>query len=186
MLAALRQRPFTVQALIVAVAASASLLVGAHIFEAIGYLPCPLCLDQRQAHWVALAVAGAGLGAHFLFRARLAAAAAVGAAAMVYLFSAGLAFFHTGVEFKFWPGPATCSGQASAITDASVLETALVEKPKGPSCIDAQWRFLGISMAGYNLLASAGLFARTLAAAVSAARAAHDARRPGPGRAGAT
>ncbi|HPE30992.1 MAG TPA: disulfide bond formation protein B, partial [Parvularculaceae bacterium] len=91
MLAALRQRPFTVQALIVAVAASASLLVGAHIFEAFGYLPCPLCLDQRQAHWVALAVAGAGLGAHFLFRARLAAAAAVGAAAMVYLFSAGLA-----------------------------------------------------------------------------------------------
>lgn len=183
MFAAIRSRPFSVLALFIAAAASAGLLVAAHIFEALGYIPCALCLDQRQAHWAALGVAVAGLAANFLFRARWATAAAVGAAAMVYAFSAGLAFFHTGVEYKFWPGPATCSGGAGDLTDAVGLAQALQEKPKGPSCADAPWRLFGISMAGYNLIASAGLFALTLSAAAAAARAAHDARRPRSGAA---
>lgn len=186
MLAALRKRPFTVQALAVAAVTSAGLLIGGHIFEAFGYLPCPLCLDQRQAHWAALAVAGAGLGAHFLLRARLAAAAAVGAAAMVYAVSAGLAFFHTGVEYKFWPGPATCSGAAGGLVEAGGLAEALTKKPARPACEEAQWRLFGISMAGYNLLLSAGLLALTLTAAAGAARAAHNARRPHPDAAATT
>lgn len=183
MLAVLRTPSFTVQALFVAAVTSASLLIGAHIFEALGYPPCALCLDQREAHWAALGVCAAGLCAYFLLKARLAAAAAVGAAAMVYIFSAGLAFFHTGVEYKFWPGPATCSGPAGGLSDTDGLIKALEEKPVGPACEDAQWRLFGISMAGYNLLFSAGLFALTFAAALSAARAERDARRPGGGAA---
>lgn len=182
MIAALRNRPLTVQALLIAVLTSGALLVGAHIYEALGYIPCQLCLDQRQAHWTALAVASAGLIAYFLLNARLGAAAAVGAAAMVYAYSTGLAFFHVGVEYKFWPGPATCSGQAGGLADTDGLLTALEEKPVGPSCEDAQWRLLGISFAGYNMLASAGLFALTLAAAAGAARAARDHRRPHHGQ----
>lgn len=180
MLSFLKTRPFTVQALLIAAATSAGLLIGAHIYQALGYIPCQLCLDQREAHWAALGVAALGLGAHLFLRARLAAAAAVGAAAMVYAYSAGLAFFHTGVEYKFWPGPATCSGGASGLTDASSLLHALEEKPVGPSCADAQWRVLGISLAGYNLIISAGLFALTLSAAAGAARSARDERRPHP------
>ena len=29
--------------------ASGGLLAGAHLFEAMGYAPCELCLDQREA-----------------------------------------------------------------------------------------------------------------------------------------
>jgi len=180
MIAAFRRRPFTEQALWVSALVSAGLLAGAHLFERFADLaPCALCLDQREAHWAALGVAAAGLAAHLILKARLAAAAAVGAAALVYAVSAGLAFFHTGVEFGYWPGPPTCAGHA-VVQSADGLGAALGQKPAALSCEDAFWRLFGISMAGYNLLVSAGLFALTAAAALDAGRAARNARRPAP------
>jgi len=167
---------FTERALLAAFGVSATLLAGAHLFEKVGGLiPCVLCLDQREAHWTALAVAAAGLAAARLFNSRLGAAAAVGAAALVYAVSAGLAFYHTGVEYGYWPGPALCAGGGGAV-NIEDLSASLSQKANGPSCEDVQWRFLGVSMAGYNLLASAGLFALTLAAAISETRAARRAR----------
>ncbi|MEL6372142.1 MAG: disulfide bond formation protein B [Pseudomonadota bacterium] len=151
---------------------SASLLAGAHVFQALGYAPCDLCLDQREAHWTALGVSFAGLAAALVFKARRAAAAAIGAAALVYAVSAGLAFYHTGVEFKFWPGPPTCTSGGVVELGEGGLAGALEKGPSGPSCEDAPWRFLGISMAGYNFLFSAGLFALCLSAAVTANRVA--------------
>ncbi|MBY0420872.1 MAG: disulfide bond formation protein B, partial [Parvularculaceae bacterium] len=82
--------------LLVAASASGALLLAAHLFEWFGGLePCPLCLDQRQAHWAALAMALAGLLASTLLRARLVASAAVGATALIFLASTGLALYHT-------------------------------------------------------------------------------------------
>jgi disulfide bond formation protein DsbB len=181
MIAAFRSRPFAEQALLVGAAASALLLAGAHVFEAFGYAPCPLCLDQREAHWLALAVGAAGFLASFLFKARLAAAAAVGAAAMVYAVSAALSGYHTGVEWKFWPGPTSCSGAGAAPTTIVEIEKGLSEKVRGPACEAAQWRLFGVSMAGYNFLISSGLMALTFGAAASAARAERRARRSANG-----
>ncbi len=61
----------------------------------------------------------------------------------------GLAIFHAGVEWHFWQGPTTCSGAAPvAVSDImSALKTAHV-----PRCDEAAWRFLGLSMAGWNAL----------------------------------
>ncbi len=152
------------------------LLAGAHLFERVGGLvPCILCLDQREAHWTALGVAFAGLMVARLLNSRLGAAAAVGAAALVYAVSAGLAFYHTGVEYKFWPGPAICAPSTGDV-DIGSITSALTQKSDAPSCEDVQWRFLGVSMAGYNLLISAGLFAFTLAAAIAETRRARQTR----------
>ena len=170
----------TERALGVAFAASAALLAGAHLFERVGgLLPCILCLDQREAHWTWLAVAAAGLVASRLFKSKLGAAAAVGAASLVYAVSAGLAFYHTGVEYGYWPGPALCAdGVASgAAINLDDLNASLDKPAHGPSCDEAQWRLFGVSMAGYNLLASAGLFALTLFAALTETRAARRERR---------
>ncbi len=158
---------FSERVLAVSFVASAALLAGAHLFERVGGLvPCILCLDQREAHWAALGVAAAGLIAARAFKSKLGAAAAVGAAALVYAVSAGLAFYHTGVEYKFWPGPALCAaGGPTGPIDLNAIGAALDGPVDAPSCDDVQWAFLGVSMAGYNLLASAGLFAFTLAAA---------------------
>ena len=61
--------------------------------------------------------------------------------------------------------------------DIDNLGASLTEKSDAPSCEDVQWRFLGVSMAGYNLLASAGLFALTLFAALAETRAARRVQR---------
>ncbi len=162
-------------ALILSALASAALLAGAHAFERFGGLaPCALCLDQREAHWAGLAVALAGLALGLFFKARRVAAAAAGACALVYLISAGLAFYHTGVEHKFWPGPATCSGAGLAAADDAALGDVLSGVAPIVSCTDPQWTFLGVSMAGYNLLVSAGLLALC---AIAAAGAFGEARR---------
>ena len=158
-------------ALMMAIAVSGSLLAGAHIFEALGYEPCALCLDQREAHWTALAIAVAGLAANQVFSAGRLAAAAVGTAALVYGFSSLLAGFHTGVEFGFWPGPASCSGSGT-INNISDLSAGFDPSTPRTSCDVVGWRFLGISMAGYNMLFSAGLFALTLIAGGHSLRAA--------------
>jgi len=171
MLGAFKNRPLVDQALIIAALSSASLLIGAHLFETFGGLaPCPLCLDQREAHWTGLALSIAGVVAGAVLKWSRAAIATAGACALVYLFSAGLAFYHTGVENHFWPGPATCSGGGPVDLGEGSLADILNQKPQGPSCTEAAWRFLGVSMAGYNLLVSAGLFAICLTAASLAAR----------------
>ena len=135
---------------------SGGLLGGAHIFEALGYTPCALCLDQREALWTALAITVIGFIISVVMKARLLGAAAVGTAALVYLFGAGLAFYHTGIEFGLWPGPASCSGGTTITTIEDLQKSIASDKPV-IACDRAAWSYLGISMAGYNLLASAGL-----------------------------
>lgn len=174
------QLDLTEKALIAGFFVSASLLAGAHLFERVGHLmPCALCLDQREAHWAALAVAGLGLVMGRLTSGRLAAKAAVGAAALVYAVSAGLAFYHVGVEHKFWPGPATCAA-AGEIGDVSDIVSSLTRKAEGPACDDIPWTLFGVSMAGYNMLASAALFGLSMIAAIANARDARYGRTPRP------
>ena len=168
------------KALIMGAFTSTLLLAGAHLFEHAGYAPCDLCLDQREAHWAALSVAGAGAIGAFIFKARYMVAASVGALSLVYMVSAMLAFYHTGIEHKFWPGPDSCAVAQSAaplIGDAlSVFEEPL----EGPACSEAAWRLFGISMAGYNLIVSAALFALTFGAAIDASRRAKREQRQSP------
>lgn len=172
MFADLKAVPFVERVLIAALVVSGALLAGAHISEKVfGLLPCILCLDQREAHWAALGVAASGLIVSRLFRSSLGATAAVGAAALVYAVSSGLAFYHTGVEYGFWPGPALCSGGGAVGTiSIDAIAGALDGPVDAPACDDVQWSLLGVSMAGYNLLISAGLFALTLYAALSETR----------------
>ncbi|MEM9706598.1 MAG: disulfide bond formation protein B [Pseudomonadota bacterium] len=144
---------------------SAALIIGAHLFERAGFPPCALCLDQREAHWTAMAVATAGVIANMTMGARVAAFACVGALSLVYALSAGLAFYHTGVEFNLWPGPVGCSSVGDDVVSIDRLRAGLTEQPQETSCNEAPWRLFGVSMAGYNLLASAGLFTLTFLAA---------------------
>ena len=153
---------------------SVTLIAAAHIMERFGGLEaCILCLDQREAHWAAIGISVAALFSARILKARIGAAAGVGALALVYTFSAGLAFYHVGVEFEYWPGPAICAGGGgNTEVDLAAVQDALSgTKTDVVSCDDVQWSFLGISLAGYNLLISAGLIALTgLAAAAEFSR----------------
>lgn len=124
-------------------------------FEHIGgYIPCALCLLQRQPYYYGVPVALLALinsaigGPVWLTRALLAVVA------LMMVVGAGMGVYHAGVEWHFWEGPATCSTSANGVTqDAGNLLSDL-NTVKGPSCTDAALRILGLSFAGWNVIAS--------------------------------
>jgi disulfide bond formation protein DsbB len=156
MSASARRNPASGVAIAIAVIATAAIL-GAFFFQyVLGLQPCPLCLEQRIAYYVAipLALIAALAASRGWARALLAAALVVIALAM--LINAGLAVYHAGVEWKFWPGPADCSGPITNLGRASDLAKQL-RNVSVVRCDEAPWRFLGLSLAGYNVLISLAL-----------------------------
>ena len=148
----------------VALLASAAMLGAAHAFETFGGLsPCELCLKEREVYWVAMAAAAAGLALEFTpVKARRWVCAAL---ALIFLFGAGLATYPAGAEWKFWPGPASCSGGAMHASAADMARLLSGKAMHAPSCDAAAWIFLGISMAGWNALISLGLAVSSAVAA---------------------
>jgi disulfide bond formation protein DsbB len=144
---------------IIALATSAGMLAIAHGFEQFGSLsPCALCLHQREAYWGAVAIAGLAILSG-KFRPDLMAKRAF-TFLLVCAFGAGalIAGFHMGVEFKWWLGLAECAGGGNFKPSADLLG-ALSSTMKVPACDAVAWSFLGLSMAGWNMIISLGLTA---------------------------
>jgi disulfide bond formation protein DsbB len=149
--------------LILAAVASAAMLAAAHAFERFGGLPpCPLCLRQREVYWIALTAALLGL---FVLRREADAPRRLPLLlAIVFLVGAGVAGFHAGVEWKWWEAPASCAGAGPA--SAAAMEALLRgESVRFVRCDEAPWSLFGLSMAGWNALASLGLAALGVLAA---------------------
>ncbi len=134
---------------------SGGLLAGAWISQyGFGYLPCQMCYWQRHAHKAVVIVAVLAL---LMVRLGLPLSRAMTLLLVLLLLgSAGLAFYHSGVEFKWWEGPKGC-----AVTDVSLPNFSgddpfgqLDQKFKPPACSEAVWFFLGLSMATWNGLIS--------------------------------
>ena len=73
--------------------------------------------------------------------------------ALAALANAVLGGYHAGVEWKFWQGPTDCSGPVVDLGKAGSLLERL-DTVKVIRCDEVQWRFLGLSLAGYNVLIS--------------------------------
>jgi disulfide bond formation protein DsbB len=143
---------------------AALMLLIAHGFEIIGHLPpCELCLHQREGYWAALLV---GLGGYALARWK----PKVGRGLLVLLaavlaLETVLAAYHAGVEWKWWPGPASCTGvHSGAITAAQMSFLLSGPKVHVVQCDQAAWRLLGLSMAGWNALCALALTVATVVA----------------------
>ena len=136
---------------------SAALLLGALGFQYLGGLaPCPLCITQRWPHLVAVLIAAL---AYFIPQRVLALAGAAAAAV-----TSGVGIYHFGVERRWWEGPDTCtSGDVGGKSPAELLDQIMAAPVV--RCDEIAWDFLGISMAGWNAIASAGLVLIWLAAA---------------------
>ena len=90
---------------------AAATLAGAWFFQLVlDIRPCPLCLEQRYAYYLAvpLALLVAFAAARGAPRGVLLAGFAV--LLLAALANAWLGGYHAGVEWKFWPGPTDCSG----------------------------------------------------------------------------
>jgi disulfide bond formation protein DsbB len=151
-----RKNPPLASAAIIALVGAAT-IGGFFFFQYVMRLPpCPLCLEQRNAYYVSVPLAallwiGAGHGA-----ARKVLLLGFLVIAVVMLWNTGLAAYHAGIEWKFWPGPQDCSGPIDNFGSAQDMlkqlgNISLVR------CDDAAWRFLGLSLAGWDVLVSLGL-----------------------------
>ena len=153
-----------------AVAGVALLMAGAVILAALGfehiggYTPCPLCLQQRYAYYAGIPALAAALVLLRLPQPK-AAAAILAAVALAFLVNAGLGTYQAGAEWKFWDPPSTCA----TLSELPTFDLKTMNLDKVPaSCGVASWRFLGLSFAGWNALASASLAAATALAAFKA------------------
>jgi disulfide bond formation protein DsbB len=145
--------------------AAALTLAGAWYFELVlGLEPCPLCLDQRVPYYIAIPLGIAvGVLARDAGRLQL-ARIGLGVLGLVMLVGAGYGIYHAGIEWGFWPGPPGCAAGPLSALPADIL-SALKSAQRVVPCNEAAWRFLGISLAGYNVLIAGGLAAVALWAA---------------------
>lgn len=131
--------------LFILVAASAT-IVGAWLFEYFGYAPCELCLKQRWAYYAAVPLA-AVVALLLPTNSRLAQMGFLLLAA-IWLGSMSFGIYHAGIEWKFWPGPSSCSDLGGLSGGLPDLSRAVV------LCDSPAIRILGLSLAGWNALIS--------------------------------
>lgn len=146
-------RPAPQPLLLAALGLALTSIIGAWIFElGFGYAPCKLCLLQRWPYYVGIPI---GLAAWIAGGARTDAGRALLLLfVLTFVVSAGLGVYHSGVEWKFWAGPADCGGRLVE-GPASVLDLRnAMRAAKVVRCDDAALRVLGLSFAGWNVVVS--------------------------------
>jgi disulfide bond formation protein DsbB len=162
----LRDEPIASVTLAVALGGTATIL-GAWFFQyALNYQPCALCLEERIPYYIAIPL-GVVIAAAALQRLpRKLLVIGLALVVLVMLWSAGLGIYHAGIEWKLWAGPPDCSGPLTDLGTAGDL-LRRVQTSHIARCDDAAWRFLGISLAGYNALISLTLAAIAIAGALA-------------------
>ena len=142
--------------ILLAVAGSAGLLIGAWGFQYLGYPPCKMCIWQRWPHGIAVVIGAIAL---VLPLAIVALCGALAAAT-----TAAIGIYHTGVEKGWWEGPSSCSsgditGMSNEDLFNQIMNAPLVR------CDEVAWAMSGLSMASWNALISLVLVAIWLSAA---------------------
>ncbi len=106
--------------------------------------PCELCLMQRAPFAINIIL---GLAAYVWAARRT---TLIGGSGIVFLINSGIAFFHSGVERKWWQGLTGCStpDMSGSIEDIMkrIQETAVTR------CDEIPWSLFGLSMANYNVV----------------------------------
>ncbi len=115
-----------------------------------GYQPCELCYAQRTPYYVGLPLLAVliALWDRIPVPWRIAATLAVAA---IFAWGTYMGAYHAGVEWGFWPGPTSCTGLGEGINFGDL---GSIDDSRVVPCDQPQVRFLGLSFAGLNALAS--------------------------------
>lgn len=144
----------TLTALFLAVAMAAT--VGSALaFQYLGgYIPCKLCYEQRIPYYVGVPLMMlAALSSTFRLPAWITRGLLlVGGLLMAYGLYLGV--YHSGVEWSWWAGPTDCTDVAGPIDTGGKGILDAIDKFIPPSCDKAAIRILGLSLAGWNAIAS--------------------------------
>jgi disulfide bond formation protein DsbB len=158
---------------VTAIVVSALMLATAHAFETFGKLyPCPLCLRQREVYWALIAMTLTGLALWKLRPTRRFMIALNVLVGLVFGVGAVVAFYHSGVEWKIFPPPTGCAGGG----EIDLMNMGSLDRPMTvPSCTDAPFYILGLSMAGWNGVVSVILAGLSFVAATATFRGRNEA-----------
>lgn len=137
---------------LIALLLPAALLGGALGSQYLGGLhPCEMCYWQRWPHAAAILLAALSFTQPAASgRSRLLTLLAALAIAM----SGAIGVYHAGVEAKIFEGFTTCTAMGKGLTTAELLKQ--ISTAPLVRCDEVQFRFLGISMAGWNAILSLG------------------------------
>lgn len=115
-----------------------------------GYPPCELCMYQRYPYVLVCLFALIGVAKPAMARPLIAASC------VALLTTAGIGFFHVGVEQDWWQYDSACSSVASGDGSLTSLRAAILDAPL-VSCKQSTFAFLNLSMAAWNVLSGLGL-----------------------------
>jgi len=139
------------RALVVLMIVSMAVVGAAMASEYFGGLnPCLLCHYQRVPYYAVAVIALTAI----LFPKVTTDALII--MAITFVIGGGIGVFHVGVEQGWWEGTRGCVGDAPASQSLDDLRAQIMAAPI-VRCNEIQWSLFGITMAGYNVLASLGL-----------------------------
>ena len=131
------------QILLAVFATTTAILFGAYGFEYLGYAPCELCLMQRYAYYAVIP-----LSLIFSLLEPKSQQAGLYLIGLIMLGSMIFGIYHSGVEWKWWPGPTTCTGGGFGGGLPDLTKKAVM-------CDQPAIRIMGLSLAGWNAIISA-------------------------------
>jgi disulfide bond formation protein DsbB len=117
-----------------------------------GLAPCELCLKERWPWVAAIAVAVVATTTG----SRRASPRIALLLTAIFAIGSALAFYHVGVERHWFPGPAACTAPGLAADTIEALKAQLLHQMP-VRCDEPAWSLWGISLAGWNLIASLGM-----------------------------
>jgi disulfide bond formation protein DsbB len=142
-------RPYLFAILVISLA----MIAGALAFQYwVGLQPCELCLKERLPWYAAIVLS-------ILFMALMPRRGERPAAvcfALLFLASFLLGLYHVGVEHHLVAGPAVCTGRSLQGLSIEEATRRLFAAPE-VRCDVVQWSLLGISLSGWNAIASLAL-----------------------------
>ena len=149
----------------IALIASAVMLATAQAVETfLHFAPCQMCWWQRYVYWTAAAVALISIAANWRGARPQLMVGMCALLGLIFLTGAGIAVWHSLVEWKLVPALNGCVASGK-IDDGGDLWSKLGQPIAVASCSEAPFRILGLSMAGWNAIASLGLAAASFFAA---------------------
>lgn len=146
---------FPASLLVATIAVLASVYVMQYGF---GYAPCEMCLWQRYPYFAIIAL---GIGATAIHKRKLACTLLLLLMTVGYLISTGLATYHYGVEEGIFEGMTECTSSESDTSSIEAMRAAIMDAPI-VRCDDPTAVFFGLSLAGWNVLASIGFVIASL------------------------
>ncbi len=128
---------------------------GALGFEHVGgYIPCALCLLQRDPYYWGIPVGVLAIATSAFNLPAWTTRTLLLIVGILMLVGAGMGVYHSGAEWGFWEGPSTCATTAQGISSNVGDLLGDLDSKHGPSCTEASLRVLGLSFAGWNVIAS--------------------------------